>query len=234
MKKTLLTILGVCMEVVFAQTPGYLGKKNLISADGLAYLAIGDYVNFLYYDTTGRPGLNLKMGFQVERVISRNHALVAGVQGFDTQKAYLYPDPATPKQASVSHLSLRARSASLGFRWYNRSGFGLPAPLGLYHQADVFVMRYHITDPSGLYPGSQGVNTICWDGGVAYSIGLQRIILGSMMVHGGVQSGIPIGLFLTRFDLLRTITLDDPEAKAAARVFFHSLFMLRAGVGWAF
>ena len=202
--------------------------------DGLLYPAAGDYINFLYYDSTLRPGLNGKLGLQLERVLTRNQSLVAGVQAFRTHKAYLYPDQSLPKLYGVSQLDIHARSASIGVRWYNRSGFGLPAPLGLYHQADIFVMQYRVTDPTGRYPGSKPVDALCWDGGIAYSLGMQRILFNRMMIHGGIQSGLPVGLFLTRFDLIRTITLDDPEAKAAARIFFHSLFALRAGVGWVF
>lgn len=227
-------ILFLLINISLAQTPGYTGKKNIIELEVFGYPAIGNTLNYRNQEGyNGHIGLNLRSSLRLERVLSRTVSV--GVSGgtFSTRAIYPYKNPKNIQQ--FGYTAINATPIHVFTRLYDLKRFGSLAPIGVYHQFDVFVLPYTIRDVTGkLDPGNSVVPERYLDGGVAYTIGVQRVFSSSFSYDIGAQIGLPFDLVGSKFGLSRTTTLDDMHSRGAARVLFHYMFNLKAGVGWVF
>jgi len=234
MKYFLVYLLLLPFGIAFGQLPGYAGKKTVLSVEVFGYPAIGNYLN--YRKVPGFEngiGLNARSSIQIERIVSRTASIGVAVGKFNTTAFYSYS--LANNTESIGKLSLNATPIHGFVRLYDLKNFGSLAPMGVYHQIDVFFIPYHIRDITGkLDPTSIGKTLNYTDIGTAYTLGIQRVFAGSFTYDVGLQVGLPLDLVSSKFGLSESTTLDDMHSRGAARVLFHYLFNIKAGIGWVF
>jgi hypothetical protein len=214
--------------------PGYMGKKTVVGIEALAYPAFGDYWAFNgIHGYRVLPSLNRRVGVVARRALSRIHTVGGAAYYIDAAQRYEYFDSLTSVRA-LGKLAYQAYAVHATMRWYTAFNAGSLAPIGLYHQADVFLMRYSARDLTGRYPHSAHDFQPMTDYGVAYTLGLQHVFWKNLTYDVGMQTALPLGYLRYRFNLRSGPTLSQPRAAMASRMMFQYIFNLKAGIGVIF
>lgn len=234
MKYFLVCFLLLPFGILLGQLPGYAGKKTVLSVEVFGYPAVGNYLNYRKVPGFDNGiGLNARGSIQIERIISRTTSIGVAVGTFHTNAFYPYELP--NNKEAIGKLTLNATPIHGFVRLYDLKNFGSLAPMGVYHQIDIFIIPYNIRDITGKLAPANIENPLHYtDLGTAYTLGIQRVFAGSFTYDVGLQVGLPLDLVSSKFGLSESTTLDDMHSRGAARVLFHYLFNIKAGIGWVF
>jgi hypothetical protein len=178
----------------FAQVPGYMGKKlivtpivhlmpairpALIKADILLSQTVFQDLNYKYKDPIP---LNLRVGAEVEYVLGRSFSTGGGISYFNPGVLYdslfLPIGGAQPEQKEV-WVKIHSLIYSAHFTFY-RGSMGYLAPVGSYNRFDLVYMDNKTTE-------SEGPNTKNHFFTFGYTSGYQRIYKNKYVVDLGAQ-----------------------------------------------
>lgn len=218
MKKGLcLLILCIACISLFGQTPGYVGKKNVLSVSVSTLPAI----RYMNQDESNQLVFNLRTELLLEHVISRQHALELPFAYLQTRTPYSFQG-----REGIAQLSFYSAGAT--FKRYSFKGIGNIAPLGGYLQAKMYYAYTEIEDLDRQFYPDQRTDLGNYQGiGIEGGIGFQRIF-GRIFT---LQTGLRIGTVLGIDNSEKTVGEAEIADLVSTRLQGHLLFNLQFGLG---
>ncbi|RMG23211.1 MAG: hypothetical protein D6730_14890 [Bacteroidetes bacterium] len=217
---TFYALLIACLFVLplYAQVPGYTGKRQLLVADIHLFPAI----RFSKLKDGMLP-VNLRLGLSHEYVLSRRFS--ASFTASYIQSGFDY-------ERNGGQISGKGRisgyALGLGFRMYSFRRVGNIAPLGPFQQLELLYLGHGMRDTDRLfYPDGRRKLARFRDMGLVFTLGNQRIIHPRISYKLAVQVGTVLGLFDHRG------TQDEQYLKEVATDRLQGYFFLNfhAGIG---
>lgn len=199
-------------QLMYAQVPGYMGKRfslgysNNFFIAGLGptatqYTGINTVHSFnAEYSIKNRT--NFCLSFQVSKTgMAMDREFYQYMSGSNYSVSYYYkPSPDVP-------MLLQTKSLGIGFKFFAQ---GTLAPLGKYRKLELLLMFTHLTYPDNSFSVSQYDGYTTQTGrtslgsgdynfktfAINYTIGRQRVLLNCLVLDYGVQFGLmPAGLY---------------------------------------
>lgn len=142
MKKSSLYIafgFACMLGILQAQTPGYVGKRFILSGGITVAPAI------LYGVEEGLWGPNIKLKVEAEWVANKRLSVMYGGWGLNTRARY------ANDQLESGFASISAWGGQVGLRFYHYNRTGVPAPVGAFHELGIGYVSYSLEDIDGIY-----------------------------------------------------------------------------------
>lgn len=260
-----LLVMSTCLLIprqpLYAQAPGYLGKKLSIHTDWNAFPALGGPTSgnkgLTYYgDTGGGFAFNWRVGAAIGYIISRKQQLRLQVNTFKTGMAdtYFTPSGNDPTIGSRDQhelfFNLDGFSVGISTRAYNLNKSAL-APLGIYSSWSLLYtqVKGKILDKRTTFalsgphaPLGLDLKTNIYS--LGYSFGRTQILADRFLIDYGANLNFDIPI--TYNALNGTVSSGELEftgdyvrdnnrrydGNVSDKVFGHSLFFFHVGVGF--
>jgi hypothetical protein len=247
-------ILQSCM--LFAQAPGYLGKRLFVSANASAIPAfqgptagnggLGD----TYNGASNTIAFSTRFGLEAGYALSRKNAVTLTLDYAKTgMRTYLE----TPFQNSLDYVdrhylfyNLNCYTFDLGYQGYKLEK-GALAPMGRYFSFHLFATsasgvivekRTEFSSSRSTTHADLGVKPTYLMAGFGLEWGKNTIIADKFFINTTLRFNLTTGVFKTSAlqngNSLGTYQQENQErfdVAAAERLFYHSLFMVKFGIG---
>lgn len=179
---TLLLSLLLLPQLLAAQTPGYLGKKTLLSTDINLFPGL-----FFPPDKSVPIPLNTRITLMLDQTVSRSSSIGVGAGYYHAQMAY-----ETDNGEGLANID--GYLSSLNVKFYSFRRKGNIAPLGPYQQVELMYLRYQITDiDKNFYADRRSDLGTYSDFAAGLTFGLRHIVLNRFTVHVGMQYAFVFG-----------------------------------------
>lgn len=244
---------------MFAQIPGYLGKRFSIEYNNMFYLALSNPVVKKNYDLNGEMDLaitnfNFRNEISANYVISQRSSISVGFGYFRTRYLFdgefpvIYSDNNQVQEnyfwAKTPVGMISAYDINLHYTLFKKDYL---APFGKYYQFDFGLLRYKSTydkkmlikymESYGDVPGE--VIDIPFEDNkyynslyLGYSQGRKRVFYDKLLVNYGWQICFLPNAFESAFSGIANARNDNYfELMGESRVFSHMFFNLKLGVG---
>ncbi len=240
-----------------AQAPGYLGKRLFISANGSAIPAfqgptasnggLGD----TYNGATNTIAFSTRFGLEAGYALSRKNAVTFTLDYAKTGMRTYMETPYqlnSPDYVDRHYLfyNLNCYTFDLGYQGYKLEK-GAIAPMGRYFSFHLFATsasgeiiqkRTEFNNSFNKTHADLGVNPTYLMGGFGLEWGKNTIIGNSFFINTTLRFNLTTGVFKTNSlqngASLGTYQQENQErfdVAAAERLFYHSLFMVKFGIG---
>jgi hypothetical protein len=247
---------------LFSQAPGYLGKRFFVSANASAIPAfqgptagnggLGDTYNY----ASKSIAFSTRLGIEAGYALSRKNAVTLTL---DYAKTGMITNLSTPVISSFGSsdandyhymfYNLNCYTFDLGYQGYKLER-GAIAPMGRYFSFHLFATTASgvvINRKTDLYSGSfidkhtfeTGENPTYLMGGFGLEWGKNTIIGDNFFINTTLRFNLTTGLFQSNplkegefSGTYREANQIKFDVAAAERLFYHSLFMVRFGVGF--
>jgi hypothetical protein len=246
---------------LYAQAPGYLGKRLSIHTDWNAFPALGGPTagnkGLVYYgDTGGGFAFNWRVGAAIGYTISRKQQLRLLVNSFKTGLIGTYDTPSGNDPTSGSRdlhelfFNLDGFSVGIGTRAYNLKKSGL-APLGIYNSWSLLytqvkgkILDKRTTLAQGGPHSPLGLDLKTNIYSLGYSFGRTQILADRFLIDYGVNLNFDIPITyqllngrLSAEDLGSTSDYVKDNNRlydddVSEKIFGHSLFFFHIGIGF--
>ncbi len=163
-------------SLVWAQVPGYEGKRNPLQLELQASPALADWV----FQPEGALAANLHLNLNYEHVISRRTAIGIDAGLFQTTQNFLF-------QNKTGSIRLQGASIGLFAKTYRFLRKGNIAPLGPYQKWEILYLPYRIDNPETSFPNF-GERRAYHDFALSFAVGTQRVFAEHFTYHLGVQT----------------------------------------------
>jgi len=228
--------------MAWAQAPGYMGKRLLITGEA-------SFLNALFSPNHAMDkglssfAFNIRGTVDLDYVVARNGSIgltfdiiFSGME-YDWSDArfatLLVPDIGT----SFDHAQLRGYGYGINYKVFRNPARGGIAPIGGYVKFDAMLLDLRIRPydrKAGIaHPHEERIFTPM----LSITLGRQRIMFNHLVVRSGVQLGVvPAGIVpyfeLLDGDLGHTDQRRDVGANAEARLFSYYLINFNVGIGF--
>lgn len=182
-------LLHLCLfSTLFAQPPGYIGKRTPISVDVHLFPALG-----LIIQDDEPFQLNTRIGLQIEEVVSRNFSVGAQLSGLSTHTSYDF-------NGAQGRTQINALTAGLSGHFYTFRKRGNIAPIGPYQKVELMYLTYKMKDlDQEFYPDGREYLGSYSDLAISLTLGTQRIIHPNIIYHFGITGAWVFNAFTEPF-----------------------------------
>jgi hypothetical protein len=251
-------LLQSCM--LFSQAPGYLGKRLFVSANASAIPAFegptagNGGLGSLYNSAEKSLDMTTRFGIEVGYALSRKNAVILTADYAKTGMTTWMSTPSLSrglptldyKDSHYLFYNLNCYTLDLGYQSYKLSK-GAIAPMGRYFAFHVFgtmakgvIMdkRTNYYDSSVRQHAKLGIDPTYITGGIGFEWGNNIIISDHFFMNLSLRSSLTAGLIESKslnderyYGTYLEQNQKNFKIEAAERMFNHSLFMIRFGVG---
>lgn len=201
----------------WAQAPGYLGRKTLLSSSldlspAIRIASRRDIPPFLF---------NVRLNFDAEQVLSRRFSIGASLNPLLTGAEYDF-------EGKEGFTTIHGLGAGINCRLYSYRRTGNIAPLGPYSKVGVFYLSYWLKDRDPVfYPDKRRWLGQYNDLGVALEFGNQRVFGKHFYYYYAIRFSTVFGIF----DRNRSREEAYLKRVASDRIQGHFFLNARLGVG---
>lgn len=184
----LIMAFGMIIDSLYAQPPGYIGKRTPISLQINSFPAI----RFSKLEE-GKLPFNIHWGLKMEHVLSRRFSIGGSVSHIRVKTNYEFEDGLrlVTGDARINGIAL-----GLNTRMYNFKRIGTIAPIGPYQQIEVMYLHYRMNDiDQQFYKDARTDLGSYRDLGISFGMGNQRIFNEHFTYSYSFKVGTVLGSF---------------------------------------
>ncbi|OFY84012.1 MAG: hypothetical protein A3F72_18500 [Bacteroidetes bacterium RIFCSPLOWO2_12_FULL_35_15] len=249
MKPKIIVFLILVSSTVFAQVPGYMGKRFVIGYENYFFPAFyGPGKNNANPGPSFSPGFNTTHCLNIDYTVKQRMNVCFSLQHLRTGIAYKGDDYAYPKESKYSGnfstpAQLTSNNIGFGFKVFRRGNI---APVGKYQKFEILLFfekvkyennnfttheqNYYENVPITLGTGEYTYRNFA----ITYSLGKQRIFFNKLVMDYGIRAAItpvviPTGLYTV--DNVRDMD-DRFKVDSRFRIFRQQLFNFHIGLGF--
>ncbi|MCF8258148.1 MAG: hypothetical protein K9J06_11370 [Flavobacteriales bacterium] len=242
MRNLLTMALLLLCQFVWAQAPGYMGKRLLITGEASFFNALFNPDHNMNSGLS-KFGFNIRSTFDLDYVVARNGSIgltfdliFSGMEyewAASKFESHLVPDIGV----SFTHGQIRGYGYGVNYKVFRNPAKGGIAPIGGYTKFDVMLLDLRVRPYDREAGLSHGHEEQFFSPMLSITVGQQRIFFNTLVLRTGVQLGIVPGGIVPYFERMdgnidKPTQRDDLRAHAEARLFSYYLLNFNVGVGF--
>lgn len=229
-------------QMAWAQAPGYMGKRLLITGEA-SFLNALFSPNHAMQKGLSSFAFNMRGTIDVDYVVARNGSIGLTFDLIFSGMEYewnatrfatlLVPDIS----ASFDHAQLRGYGYGINYKVFRNPARGGIAPIGGYVKFDAMLLDIRIRPYDRKAGIAHTYEERIFTPMVSITLGRQRIMFNHLVVRSGVQLGVVAAGIVPFFELLdgnlaHQDQRRDVSANAEARLFRYYLINFNVGIGF--
>lgn len=242
MMKRLTVIFFLAAQSCFAQSPGYMGKKLLITGE-VSFLNALFNPNHNLNKGLNKFSFNVRATTDLDYVVARNGTVGATFDVFATGMKYdwlsdTYDPLLIPNvEKRFDHARITGFGYGINYKVFRNPSRGGIAPIGSYAKFDLMLLDVRVRPIDKSLDVGHSYSDRFFTPVVSVTFGQQRIFWDFLVLRTGIQIGIvPLGIspYLQQLDngIERGTQEQDLRANAQARLMTYYLLNINFGVGF--
>jgi len=226
----------------YAQAPGYMGKRLLVTGEASFFNALFHPNHFMEKGLSSFA-VNIRSTIDMDYMVARNGSIGVTFDLIFTGMEYNWSTPEFTRllipgiDAGYDHAQIRGYGYGINYKVFTNPSKGGIAPIGGYVKFDVMVLDTRIQPYNKQKSMAMGHEERVITPMLSLTYGRQRVFFDFLVLRSGVQVGIVptgIGPYIQLFDgeLGKPDQATDLRAQAEARLFSYYLLNFNVGIGF--